>query len=389
MPGVFISYRRLDSAGHAGRLCDRLQARLGRDRVFMDVTSLTPGVDFVQALERVLGSCDVLLAIIGPEWLTCADANGRRRLDDPEDFVRLELGAALERDVRVIPVLVGGASVPPIGALPDELKPLSHRQTVELRDTRWDADTGDLIDTITNLAPSGTGATSRTRRFVWLLAGAAVATAAVAGPVGRYFRHVDASPSPPAAITAATQERLLTYSVTARPNPKQHPGSAPIQVAEDRIFVTGELIRFSFSSPQVGFLYLINESPPDKRGGTALNVLFPSPTSNDGSARLAPAQDVRIPEIGDGFELDATAGTEKLWVVWSAARIEELDALKRWANPRDQGEIKDARDIQMVREFLIRHVSPAPEVHEDAGSTRVTLKSSSDPFVKLIALEHR
>ena len=145
MPGVFISYRREDSAGHTGRLFDRLRARLGHDRVFMDITGIEAGVDFVDTIERAIGSCDVLLAVIGPEWLSCTDVRGRRRLEDESDLIRIEISAALTRKVRVIPVLIAGAAMPAVQDLPDDLKPLARRQAAELRDTRWDADTNDLV----------------------------------------------------------------------------------------------------------------------------------------------------------------------------------------------------------------------------------------------------
>ena len=145
MPGVFISYRREDCPGHAGRLFDRLRTRFGSDSVFIDVTGIEAGVDFVEVLENAVGSCDVLLAVIGREWVTSADRNGRRRLFDPRDFIRLEISTALKRNVRVIPILVEGAPVPTAEVLPDDLTPLIRRQAVELRDTRWDADVDDLI----------------------------------------------------------------------------------------------------------------------------------------------------------------------------------------------------------------------------------------------------
>src|SRR4051812_49214807 len=141
MPAVFISYRRQDSAGHAGRLSDQLKAGLGSNRVFMDVDGIAAGQDFVEAIEQAVGSCDALLAVIGPEWLASVDAEGNRRLDDPTDFVRLEISAALRRNVRVIPVLVGGASMPPKEALPPDIELLGRRQAVDLRDSRWSADT--------------------------------------------------------------------------------------------------------------------------------------------------------------------------------------------------------------------------------------------------------
>ena len=99
----------------------------------MDVTDIEAGVDFVDVLQRAVGSCDVLLAVMGREWLTCADRNGRRRLDDPHDFIRLEIGTALARKVRVIPVLVEGAVMPTASELPSDLEALTRRQAVELR----------------------------------------------------------------------------------------------------------------------------------------------------------------------------------------------------------------------------------------------------------------
>lgn len=148
MAGIFISYRREDAAGHAGRLYDRLRERFGTDAVFMDVTAIEAGTDFVQAIERAVGSCDVLLAVIGHAWLSCTDAGGRPRLEDTDDFVRLEIAAALQRQVRLIPVLIDGATMPSAEVLPDELQPLVRRQAVELRNSRWDIDVQGLIATL-------------------------------------------------------------------------------------------------------------------------------------------------------------------------------------------------------------------------------------------------
>jgi hypothetical protein len=148
MARIFISYRRGDSAGHSGRLFDRLRAAYGDDRVFMDVTGIEAGIDFVDAIDAAVGSCDVLLAVIGPEWLSSTGSDGKRRLDDPNDFVRVEIGSALRRDVRVIPVLVDDAEMPTADALPEDIRRLARRQAVELRDKRWDADIEDLIAVI-------------------------------------------------------------------------------------------------------------------------------------------------------------------------------------------------------------------------------------------------
>src|SRR5215207_7146283 len=109
MAGVFISYRREDAPGHAGRIFDRVRARFGADVVFMDVTAIDAGADFVDAIEKAVGTCDVLLAIIGPHWAAAAASAGGRRLENPNDFIRLEVAGALKRNVRVVPVLVDDA----------------------------------------------------------------------------------------------------------------------------------------------------------------------------------------------------------------------------------------------------------------------------------------
>jgi hypothetical protein len=142
---IFISYRREDTAYPAGWLYDRLADRYGEGQVFKDVDSIELGDDFVQVISRAVGSCDVLLALIGGQWLTITDAQGRRRLDHPDDFVRLEIEAALTRNVRVIPILVGGATMPDADELPDSLAGLVRRQALELSPARFDFDTGRLL----------------------------------------------------------------------------------------------------------------------------------------------------------------------------------------------------------------------------------------------------
>ncbi|MEZ5611947.1 MAG: TIR domain-containing protein [Rhodocyclaceae bacterium] len=146
--GIFISYRRDDSAGYAGRLYDRLAARFGSDRVFMDVEGIEPGTDFVVAIEKAVSSCAVLIVLIGDEWLSVTDASGKPRLDDPHDFIRLETATALKRDIRVVPVLLEGTPMPPSDALPEELRMLTRRQGVEISHKQWESSTGDLIGTL-------------------------------------------------------------------------------------------------------------------------------------------------------------------------------------------------------------------------------------------------
>jgi len=161
MHGIFISYRREDAAGYAGRLYDRLAAHFGDERVFMDVEGIEPGADFFDAIERAVGSCEALIVIIGKEWLA-ADNAGHRRLDDPADFVRLETATALARGIRVVPVLVEGAAMPRADQLPAELAPLTRRQAVELSHKQWDATTAELIRTLEKILDPDKAAVART-----------------------------------------------------------------------------------------------------------------------------------------------------------------------------------------------------------------------------------
>lgn len=145
---IFISYRREDTQGEAGHLLADLRRHFGDERVFFDVATIRPGEDFRKAVEKAVGSCAVLLVVIGKKWLTAADASGRRRLDDPRDFVRFETAVALRRDVRVIPVLVQGAAMPNEQDLPDDLTDLVWRNAHELSHGRWEYDTSRLVKAI-------------------------------------------------------------------------------------------------------------------------------------------------------------------------------------------------------------------------------------------------
>jgi hypothetical protein len=143
--GIFISYRRDDTSGYAGRLYDRLVGRFGNDRVFMDIDTIAPGHEFATDIDKALTNCDACVVLIGRQWLSITDADGHRRLDDPTDFVRLEVGTAIRRGITVFPVIVDRASPPASAALPDDLRPLAGRQAIELTNERWNYDTGRLL----------------------------------------------------------------------------------------------------------------------------------------------------------------------------------------------------------------------------------------------------
>jgi hypothetical protein len=130
--GIFISYRREETAAYAGRLYDRLSDRFGDDRVFMDVDSISVGIDFTRAITEAVSGCNVLLALIGREWSSITDGKGKRRIDNPDDFVRVEIETALKRNIRIVPVLIDGAMLPQADDLPPSLHSLVRRQALEL-----------------------------------------------------------------------------------------------------------------------------------------------------------------------------------------------------------------------------------------------------------------
>jgi hypothetical protein len=148
MPRVFISYRREDSAGHVGRLNEHLARAFGAKNVFFDVDDITPGADFAQTIRKAISKSDVVLAVIGKDWLASTDEQGDRRLDKDNDYVRFELATALASKVRVVPVFVRDAKIPSAHELPPDLSELATHHGLELRDERWSADVEDLVKSI-------------------------------------------------------------------------------------------------------------------------------------------------------------------------------------------------------------------------------------------------
>ena len=142
---IFINYRR-DELGHvAGRLHDALAPKFGRNKLFMDVDNIPVGRDFEEYLKSQVAACDAMLAVIGPNWLAAKDDTGKRRLDNPDDFIVIEIGTALTRNIPVVPVLVDGARMPKASELPDSLKLLARRQAIQVRHTNFRSDAEALV----------------------------------------------------------------------------------------------------------------------------------------------------------------------------------------------------------------------------------------------------
>ncbi|MFL6203102.1 MAG: TIR domain-containing protein [Thermoanaerobaculia bacterium] len=265
---IFINYRREDSAGHAGRLFDALSSHFA-GRLFMDVDTLEPGVDFVEAIEQAVGSCEVLIVIIGREWLTIEDQAGRRRLDNPGDFVRLEVESALARKIRVIPVLVQDAPMPRAEELPESLVRLARRNAIELSDARWAYDVDRLARTIQDIleespapAPSPApvvpaAAAKATGGKAWPLSLAALVLVAAVVLVSLAWTrrtpggngapspvppaNLEATPDPAgvAAIETPTASSDGPVTRAELPPARVPPVSAPIPKAEERAIPSG------------------------------------------------------------------------------------------------------------------------------------------------------
>jgi hypothetical protein len=142
---IFISYRRGDSSGESGRLNENLEQIFGDENVYFDIEAIEGGINFRKDIIRALNSCKVLIAVIGPSWLDIADEYGKRRLENPDDFILLEISTALERGIMVIPLLINGATQPKRDELPNDIKDLAELNSVEISNKRWKYDFNELV----------------------------------------------------------------------------------------------------------------------------------------------------------------------------------------------------------------------------------------------------
>lgn len=339
MRAIFLSYRRDDSEGQAGRLFDDLVKVFGENSVFMDVAAIEVGRDFRKVIDQSVATCGVLLAMIGKNWLGAKDETGRRRLDDPLDFVRLETAAALKRDIPVIPVLVQGARMPRADELPDDLKDLAYRNGVELTHARWSSDFGVLVKalrshveerTIAATGPSEvvTPAAAEKipaaasvqevehvtprkapKRWLWMIAAAVLALAAAVS----YLRLPKESPPQP-----------LTLEVP--PLVGKSLGAARQALGERRLAV-GDIKREERSDTQENIV--LNQSPDAGervRSGSKIDLVVSVPAASTGSERpqapsIQPSQPISAPPSGCSptYSADAIPNYRVLFI-WSTNR---------------------------------------------------------------------
>lgn len=305
---IFISYRRDDSEGEAGRLFDDLVRAYGENSVFMDVAGISPGFDFRKAIDDNVSSCGVLLAMIGPAWTTIANGAGKRRLDDENDFVRLEIASALRRDIPVIPVLVHEARMPRPDDLPDNLKDLAYRNSVEITHARWNSDVQLL--------------TRALAQYVQPAAGSSAETVHAAVPVQLPAPNPD--PEPPASSVRSAPNR---NSSTAAPS---LPAAAPVKKSHAPLFVAAAAVivlliagilfltfhRSSGANPPIAAAPLSQSAPavPASDGGpaNAMAGTWTNPTGlgTNGVTRL------QISAAGDQLTIHAWGKCEPVDCDW-------------------------------------------------------------------------
>lgn len=220
MDKVFISYRRDDAAGYARAIYEELTERFPPEAVFMDVDAIEPGLPFDEVIRDAVGQCKVLLVLIGARWLA-PGADGRSRLEDERDFVRLEIAAALARDIRVIPVLLDGTPMPRESDLPQALHALVWRNAIELSNSRFDADVARLTEVLARVLEGGAGEAASPRAAQEVEAEPAAARDAERPGT------VESSPRPHAAEASA---RGTEDSATSVPSAKAGGGGGKVML---------------------------------------------------------------------------------------------------------------------------------------------------------------
>jgi serine/threonine-protein kinase len=288
-----------------------------------------------------------------------------------------------------------GPSGPPATRIDTHENPTPARTTDANTAARTSAPTSPRSETAPIIDGRETSAKPKGRKLpiiagLIIVIGIAAAAGVVVIPKLSAWLTPDHTPSPsPQPTTPNTAssgaERRFNYSITVRQNPKNFPGKAPFQVPGEMLFAPGDQIHISFISPQRGYLYIINESPPGAGQGPSFNILFPTA---QGSAQLSAAQTVRIPNHNDGFVFDKEQGAEKLWLIWAEGEVAELEPLKRFANPDDKGEIRDAAQIKALRAFLTTRSAVEPQVTRDEASKQTMVQMKGDVLVKLVNLQH-
>jgi hypothetical protein len=291
---VFLSYRRDDTAGYVRLLYDRLSSRMP-GILFLDRESIRLGEDFPEAIRRELESCEVLIALISKQWLSIADARGGRRLDDPKDWVRIEIKTALERNIRVIPALLGGAPMPRADQLPSDLVPLSNRNALEISDN----DIASAVSRLLKELPRPPLRRWKKVALVLLLLLAGIG----AWRIGKglqtdtdlaAFRRARASHRVPAPVEASMGITIWRCPPVSGEMTEQNE-CTPVRVGPKTRLHAGDRLRMTVESPRTGNLYVVDrEQYADGRAGEPW-LLFPTLRTKDGDNQIRAGDLIQIP----------------------------------------------------------------------------------------------
>jgi serine/threonine protein kinase len=243
-------------------------------------------------------------------------------------------------------------------------------------------------ETLPESPPKASGRRLWFTRRAWL-AGSVVGFALLIAVAFQYSRlsHQETAVVPVVHRVTAASDRTLIYHIVVQTFSHGKPSRDVSQVTEGTIFKADQGIRLAFSSPQLGFLYILNEGPSSTEQSPIINTLFPSPTANGGSSQLLPFHELTIPQNGS-FLFHGQRGTERLWLVWSDKLIPELEALKKWINFKNRGKIDDVTQAQHIRSLLAKSISFSAESNRDDKNYATTLTGNGETLVYLVKLDH-
>lgn len=365
---IFISYRRDDSSGHVGRLYDALSAHFGRNRLFFDIDHIAPGQDFVSVLEESLNRSSVMIVMMGKRWAGTGKIGGRR-IDDPGDFVRLEVASGLHRgsELRLIPALIQGAKMPGPNSLPDDLKELWRRNAIEMSDLRWHEDVERLIASLerdmTTAAPLKSAAEEvRKARETTLapvlaknpmLTWGAAAAAAIVLLLGARATFAHKSPPAPVAPPAAVVQTRSAGTIVGIPTDDPHAMPSHLTQAAQTALASGRKWRSDAVLTQV-------IAAPDSTGDASefhVQYAFRSPTDGAGLAFAAAASgdptSMRLPAVPmstiralpDSFvDLPVAVEAARHSGMFGSLREARLTTITTRGTPRVAWRIKSASD---------------------------------------------
>jgi serine/threonine-protein kinase len=230
-------------------------------------------------------------------------------------------------------------------------------------------------------APAAGGSRWTRRRVI---GGCVAAATMAAGFYAAVYRRTSTSPG----LAPSAAQRMFSYYIQVQVYRNGRPFQEPFRLPGEMIFPPSYRIRLVLVSSQPGYLYLINEAPIAKNGLPHYNLLFPSSAANNGSALVVAGKELQIPPGEEYFVFDEQQGEEKLWTVWAGRSLQELEAARKWVNPRDMGAIGDPGEVRVIRDFLDKYSASKPEVVRDEVNKRTVVRGQGEVLLNLVKFQH-